>query len=219
MGAGAAATRRTSQIRAKEAADAAPLAGNGRGSWWACCNSRLLGRSTSTTSCLLPAGRWHRSGVRAGPDRAAPVAGAVGKHLRPSLLGVARAPSRVRARGKPVEKLVQRNLGKCPVPAHSFPGALIALQMLLSHLLPDPSTIHPSFLSPTVRRLDFPAPWPERQRHGGAEVFARRGGAFDGKHQSTPLGECKFAPSHPTAPRPVCLLTGCRVLLRPPGRV
>ena len=150
-------SRRTRQTRAKAAADAAPLAGDGWGSWWACCVSRLLGRSTSTTSCLLPAGRWHRSGVRAGPERAAPVAGAKGTRLCPPPLRAARTSFRLRARGKPVEKLVMRFLGRRPVPVSGTQGALTAGQTLSGHPPPDLSAGRPFTPAPDVRRSSFPA--------------------------------------------------------------
>ena len=169
MGAAAAATRRTRQTRAKAAADAAPLAGDGRGSWWACCNSRLLGRSTSTTSCLLPAGRWHRSGVRAGPERAAPVAGAKGTRLCPPPLRAARTSFRLRARGKPVEKLVLRRTWADARCQHLAPRARkqsVRPFLGASHQTsprPDPSRAPPS-------RADWTSPRPGQSAEGMGEL-------------------------------------------------
>ena len=159
-------------MRAKEAADAAPLAGDGRGSWWACWVSRLLGRSTSTTLCLLPAGRWHRSRVRTGPEGVAPVAGSEWTLLQPPPLGAARTPFSLRARGKPVEKLVTRFLGRRPMPVSGIQGALTAGQTLFWHPPPDLSADRPLTRPPDVRRSYFPALW--QTPDGRGEVILGR---------------------------------------------
>ena len=194
-------SRRTRQTRAKAAADAAPLAGDGRGSWWACCVSKLLGRSTSTTSCLLPAGRWRHSRVRAGPEGVAPVAGSKWTHLQAPPLGAARTPFLLRARGKPVEKLVPRFLGRRPVPVSGIQGALTAGQTLFWHPPPDLSAGRPLTRAPDVRRSYFLGALPDARRQGGGVFRARVGPALDADLRSPTPGECKSAPSHPAAHR------------------
>ena len=194
-----------------------PLAGDGWGSWWACCTSRLLGRSTSTTSCLLPAGRWHRSRVRAGPEGTAAVAGSKGTRLCPLPPRAARTPFLLRARGKPVEKLVPRFLGRRPVPVSGTQGALTAVQTLFWHPPPDLCAGRPLTRAPDVRRSYFLGALPDARRQGGGVFRARVGPALDADYPCPPPGECKPAPSHPAAPRVTSRAHLANAVLRRPA--
>ena len=77
--------------------------------------------------------------------------------LQPPPLGAARTPFSLRARGKPVEKLVTRFLGRRPVPVSGIQGALTAGQTLFWHPPPDLSAGRPLTRPPDVRRSYFPA--------------------------------------------------------------
>ena len=153
------------------------------------------------TSCLLPAGRWHRSCVRAGPERAAPVAGAKWTRLCPPPLRAARTSFRLRARGKPVEKLVMRFLGRRPVPVSGTQGARTAGQTLSGHPQSDLSAGRPLTRAPDMRRWDFLSPCADARVHGGGDFRTLGERVVDADHQCQPMCECNPAPSHPAEPR------------------
>ena len=88
-------------------------------------------------------------------------------------LGAARTPFLLRARGKPVEKLVTRFLGRCPVPVSGIQGALTAGQPLFWHPPPDLFASRPLTRAPDIC-ADHTSPALCRRPDGMGEVIFGR---------------------------------------------
>ena len=135
----------------------------------------------------------------------APVAGSKWTLLQPPPLGAARTPFLLRARGKPVEKLVTRFLGRRPVPVSGIQGALTAGQTLFWHPPPDLSAGRPLTRPPDVRRSSFLALC-RRPDGRGEVIFGREWGLI--LMQIFKVKPCVSANSPPATPPRAVLRPG-----------